>query len=64
MPDAYNQALSERRAKSVMKRLIELGIPSDKITAVGKGELEPIADNGNYQGRALNRRVEFRVRWR
>jgi len=37
MPESYNQALSERRAKSVMKRLIELGIPQDKITAVGKG---------------------------
>ncbi len=64
MPEAYNQSLSERRAKSVMKRLISLGITEDKISAVGKGELEPIADNGNYQGRALNRRVEFRVRWR
>ncbi len=64
MPEDYNQALSERRANSVMKRLIELGIPEDKISAVGKGELEPIADNGNAQGRALNRRVEFRVRWR
>ena len=61
---AYNQKLSERRAKAVRARLIKLGVPGDKLEAIGKGELEPIADNGNYQGRALNRRVEFRVRWR
>ena len=64
MSEGYNQALSERRANSVMKRLIELGIPSDKISAIGLGELTPVADNGNPQGRALNRRVEFRVKWR
>jgi outer membrane protein OmpA-like peptidoglycan-associated protein len=57
----YNLDLSERRARSVRKALIELGVPANKIKAVGFGESHPIADNGNYQGRAANRRVEFNV---
>lgn len=60
---AYNDQLSVKRAQSVRAELIkELPEPERaKIQANGKGEREPIADNGNYQGRALNRRVEFNV---
>jgi hypothetical protein len=36
-------------------------IPVSKIRAIGYGETRPIADNGNYQGREQNRRVEFQV---
>lgn len=59
--DEYNQKLSERRAASVRKALVELGVPAEKVQSIGYGESQPIADNGNYQGRALNRRVEFKL---
>jgi len=60
---AYNDGLSRRRAESVRSELLR-ALPAsehDKVRALGRGEREPIADNGNYQGRALNRRVEFNV---
>ena len=60
--EAYNQDLSERRADAIKRYLAEVhSIPASKITPIGYGETRPIADNGNYQGRKLNRRVEFRV---
>jgi outer membrane protein OmpA-like peptidoglycan-associated protein len=57
----YNLKLSERRAESVARALIHMGLPAYKIRARGYGESRPIADNGTYQGRALNRRVEFKI---
>ncbi len=57
-----NQKLSQRRAETVRKWLIDnAGIDSGKIEAVGYGEAQPVADNGNFQGRARNRRVEVVV---
>ena len=47
------------RAEAIVARLMELGISADRLTAVGKGSREPIADNGTDEGRAKNRRVEF-----
>lgn len=59
-PDAYNLRLSRARAHTVKRALVELyGLPADQIETEGYGEERPIADNGNYQGRAQNRRVEF-----
>ncbi len=58
---AYNLDLSQRRSNSVRRALIEMGIEAKKVKAKGYGEALPIADNGNYQGRAMNRRVEFRI---
>ena len=57
----YNLSLSQSRADRTRQVLIEVGLPADRIEAVGIGEARPIASNSNYQGRALNRRVEFRV---
>ena len=59
----YNDGLSVRRARSVAQRLIAMLPQSEKrkVSAQGRGEREPIANNGNYQGRALNRRVEFKI---
>jgi len=60
--DAYNINLSRRRAQTIRKWLIQrYHLDGAKIVAVGKGERFPIADNGNYQGRQLNRRVEFTI---
>lgn len=59
--DQYNQRLSERRANSVRKYLIEQGIASSRIRIAGYGEQRPIADNKTKEGRAINRRAEFEV---
>lgn len=59
--DAYNQKLSEARAASVKKYLVDGGIADARLTAKGFGKTQPIADNGTDAGRDLNRRVELRV---
>lgn len=61
---AYNQSLSQRRAASVRQMLIDkYFVLPERVTSKGYGESRPIADNGNYQGRRQNRRVEFKI-WR
>lgn len=57
--DAVNDRLSQQRAEAIVARLAEMGVARDRLTAVGKGSREPIADNGTEEGRAKNRRVEF-----
>lgn len=60
--DAYNDRLSQRRAQTIKRILVNrYKLDPRKIVAVGRGERSPIADNGNYQGRQLNRRVEFTI---
>jgi len=59
--DEYNLQLSQQRAESVRQFLIDEGIDASRLTARGYGESQPVADNGTETGRALNRRVEFRV---
>ena len=56
---AYNQDLSERRAQSVASVLINSGVASSRINAVGRGENQPVATNQTAEGRAQNRRVEI-----
>lgn len=56
---ATNDKLSQQRAEAIVAKLVELGISKDRLTAVGKGSSEPIADNKTDEGRAKNRRVEF-----
>ena len=58
----YNDQLSKRRAETIKTWLVEEHkLDPSKITAEGHGEREPIAGNGNFQGRQINRRVEFRI---
>ncbi|MCL2506413.1 MAG: OmpA family protein [Endomicrobia bacterium] len=59
--DNYNEALSKRRANTVEKKLVELGIDADKIETVGYGKTKPIESNKTAEGRAKNRRVEIIV---
>jgi len=57
--DAYNQTLSEARAKAVVTWLTQNGIAALRLTAKGYGKTRPIADNATDAGRAKNRRVEI-----
>jgi OOP family OmpA-OmpF porin len=57
--DAYNQTLSEARARAVMDWLIKHGAASARLTAKGYGRTRPVADNDSDEGRAKNRRVEI-----
>jgi outer membrane protein OmpA-like peptidoglycan-associated protein len=56
---SQNVALSKKRAEKVRALMIQYGIDPQKITAVGKGALNPIGDNDVPEGRALNRRIEI-----
>ena len=57
--DAYNQALSERRAQTVTDFFTARNIPAQRFITIGLGESMPIADNGTASGQQLNRRVEI-----
>ena len=59
--DDYNLGLSQRRATAVMQWLTAQGIDAARLSSEGHGESRPVADNGNAEGRALNRRVQLRV---
>lgn len=58
-PEAYNEGLSERRAESARRYLVDRGAGADRITATGSGESDPIAPNSTPEGRAANRRVDL-----
>jgi OmpA-OmpF porin, OOP family len=60
--EAFNQALSEKRAQAVMDYLVKAGLPADRFTATGYGSSQPVASNDTEQGKAQNRRIEFVVR--
>jgi OOP family OmpA-OmpF porin len=57
---AFNNRLSQQRADSVKKYLTEKGISPERLTAKGYGPSQPTASNETAEGRALNRRVEFK----
>jgi OOP family OmpA-OmpF porin len=57
--DATNMKLSEDRAKAVRDFFETQGIPSNRLTYVGKGPADPVAPNDTAEGRAKNRRVEI-----
>jgi outer membrane protein OmpA-like peptidoglycan-associated protein len=59
--DEYNLHLSQRRAESVLKFLIDNKIGKNRLRAKGLGEAKPVASNESDEGRAKNRRVEFVV---
>lgn len=59
--DSANQELSQRRAETVRNYLIKKGVASNRLTAKGYGETQPIADNSTDKGKSLNRRTEIRI---
>lgn len=59
--EAYNQRLSEERAKAVVDYLIRKGINPRRLTYHGKGKSQPLFPNDSEEHRAQNRRVEFRI---
>src|SRR3984957_9164536 len=56
-----NQTLSEARAQAVVDYLVAHGLAQSRITSTGYGGTKPVAPNANEEGRAKNRRIEFRV---
>lgn len=60
--DAFNQALSEKRAQAVVDYLVKAGLPATRFTATGYGSTQPVAGNDTDEGKAQNRRIEFLVR--
>jgi outer membrane protein OmpA-like peptidoglycan-associated protein len=57
----YNKKLSQQRANAVVEYLLSNGIDKSSLIAVGYGETKPVATNDTDEGKAKNRRVEFRV---
>lgn len=59
--DKDNLLLSENRAKAVVSYLTQKGIAASRLRAKGYGETKPVADNNTEEGKAQNRRTEFKV---
>ncbi|WP_421836608.1 OmpA family protein [Novosphingobium sp.] len=59
--DAYNQRLSENRARAVADYLTSRGVSAPRIRSQGLGESQPIASNATEEGRSANRRVEIKI---
>jgi len=56
-----NLKLSQRRAETVRNVIISMGVEANRLTAIGKGDKEPKADNSSEEGRLMNRRVEVQL---
>lgn len=59
--DAFNQTLSENRARTVANYLTSQGVSAARVRSQGFGETMPVADNTTEEGRARNRRVEIKI---
>lgn len=59
--DAFNQKLSEDRARSVADYILARGVIQERIISYGRGETQPIETNATPEGRAANRRVELKI---
>lgn len=59
---AFNQALSVKRAESVRNALIQMGVDAARLEVAGYGADKPLESNDTAQGRAKNRRVQFRLK--
>ena len=59
--DAYNESLSQKRARAVVDYLLQKGVPQTRVYSKGYGRRMPIASNDSEDGRSRNRRVEFLI---
>lgn len=59
--DAFNQTLSESRARTVLNYLVSRGVPAARVRSQGFGETMPVASNDTAEGRQKNRRVEIKI---
>lgn len=59
--EEYNMKLSQNRAEEVKNYLVKQGISDTRIQAKGYGKTQPIADNSTEEGKAKNRRTEFKI---
>lgn len=59
--DDFNLELSQSRAESVLSYLASVGVPRDRMRAIGYGETKPVAPNTTSRNKAKNRRIEFKV---
>ena len=59
--EKYNKFISEKRAKTITEKLVEAGVPADRITAVGRGTENLLVTEGDREDQAPNRRVELHV---
>ncbi|MEE9417749.1 MAG: OmpA family protein [Acidimicrobiales bacterium] len=57
--EAANVELSDARSNAVLDYFVENGVAAERLSAVGKGEAQPIASNDNAEGKRQNRRIEF-----
>ena len=60
--ESYNKKLGQRRADTVKEYLVAKGVAAGRLTAVGIGEGNQVAPNETADGRALNRRIEFKMK--
>jgi Outer membrane protein and related peptidoglycan-associated (lipo)proteins len=60
--DEFNKDLSEKRAKAVYDYMNAQGLNIKSVSYTGHGEVRPVADNSTKEGRAANRRVEFKIK--
>jgi outer membrane protein OmpA-like peptidoglycan-associated protein len=59
--EEYNQELSKKRAQSVTDYLVAQGVDGSRLSVIGYGESQPVADNETEEGKQANRRVELAI---
>ena len=59
--ESFNHLLSQKRAEAVVNYLVENGIGSERLIAIGYGQKNPVSSNNTIEGRAANRRTEFKI---